>query len=112
MAVALAILPLKSLLTGDGEWWLAAAAGCEWTTGFAGALCTGPTGLATFLVTAFGAGFATGFFATLVFGVAFLTAALPGAGFPTTFFAAAAFFGGAFLAGIFFAATRPRSRTA
>src|SRR5574337_491350 len=89
MAVALATLPLKSLLAGDGAGWLAAAAGFGAAPGpGAGFLTTGPAG-AGFLGPTFpAAAFFTG---------AFLT----GAFFAATFFGATCFGGVAFFAGAF-----------
>src|SRR6185312_15901244 len=99
MAVALATLPLKSLLAGDGECVFAATVACGRATGLAGALRSGAAGLAAFPGAALGAGLATGFFAEPVLGAAFLTATLPGAGFFATTLPTAAFLTGAFLTG-------------
>src|SRR5574337_907599 len=92
MAVALATLPLKSLLAGDGAGWLAAAAGLGGATCVAAALCPDAAGLTA------------GFLAAPGPGAAFLTTGPAGAGFLGPTFPAAAFFTGAFLTGAFFAA--------
>src|SRR6185312_13446376 len=97
MAVALATLPLKSLLAGEGEWWMVAATGSGRAAWVAGALAAGAAGLAALPCTARGAGFfAAGFAATLLAG------ALPAAAFPgDTFFAGAFFTAGCFTTGCF-----------
>src|SRR5574337_500743 len=84
MAVALATLPLKSLLAGDGAGWLAAAAGLGGATCVAAALCPDAAGLTA------------GFLAAPGPGAAFLTTGPAGAGFLGPTFPAAAFFTGAF----------------
>src|SRR6185312_9403017 len=57
MAVALATLPLKSLLAGEGEWWMVAATGSGRAAWVAGALAAGAAGLAALPCTGRGAGF-------------------------------------------------------